>query len=111
MDNEENRLSLHTLLTDTFPDVTIYYRPPGNVLLQYPCVVYEPKAFLPSYANAAAYVVGNRYQVTFISVLPGVSNSQLMFVLHGHGLVVESNTAFENDDLAHEVFTVSVNSL
>lgn len=111
MDSEQKRLVLHTLLANNFPDVTIYYRPPGNILLTYPCIVYERKEFEPSFANTAAYVVGARYQVMFVSELPGYSTVELMFTLNGQGLVITSNDSYENDDLVHDVFTVSVNTI
>ena len=112
MDSEQNRLFLHSLLQSAFPDVTIYYRPPGNILLEYPCIVYEKKAAEPSFSNMTTYVIGTRYQLSFLSKLPGYSNTQLMYVaLHGQGLVVTSNDSYESDDIVHDVFNVSVNSL
>lgn len=111
MDSSQNRLFLHSLLENTFPDVSIYYRPPGNILLEFPCIVYEKKALEPSFANTSAYVVGDRYQVMFISKIPGYSNVDNMFNLHGQGLVIGSNDSYESDDLVHDVFTVSVNSI
>lgn len=111
MDSEENRLFLHSLLENVFPDVTIYYRPPGDILLEYPCIKYERKGFEPSYANTSAYVVGSSYQIMFLSILPGYSNVQLFYDLVEQGLVITSNDSYENDDIVHDVFNVSVNSL
>ena len=111
MDSEENRLFLHSLLQGAFPDVTIYYRPPGNILLNYPCIVYERKALEPSFANTATYVIGTSYQVTFLSVLPGYSAAQLIYTLVGQSFVITSNDSYESDDIVHDVFNVSVNSL
>lgn len=110
MDDEENRLFLQSLLENAFPDVTIYYRPPGNILLNYPCIVYARKAFEPSFSNMSTYVVGNRYEVMLISRLPGYSNVRKMFDLHGQ-VIIGSNDSYENDDLVHDVFTISVNSI
>lgn len=110
MDDGDNRLFLHSLLQDTFPGVSIYYRPPGNILLNYPCIVYERRGFEPSFSNTSAYVVGNRYQVMFISRLPGYSNVKKMFDLQGQ-VIIGSNDSYESDDLVHDVFTISVNSI
>lgn len=111
MDNESNRLFLHSLLESAFPDLTIYYRPSGNIILSYPCMVYEKKALEPSFANTQSYVVGVRFQATIISKLPGYSNSEKMFDLHGQGLIVASNDSYENNDLIHDVFTLYVNTV
>lgn len=111
MDSEERRLFLHALLQEAFPDVTIYYRPPGNMLLKYPCIVYDKKALEPSFANMTTYVIGTRYQLSFLSELPGYFDAQLMYALHGPSVVITGNDSYETDDIVHDVFTISVNSL
>jgi hypothetical protein len=111
MDNEGNRLLLHSLLAATFPDVTIYYRPPGNILLEYPCIVYERKSLEPSFANTAPYVVGTGFQVSFLSKLPEYFNVEAIYNLTGQGPVITSSDSYENDDIVHDVFNISVNSI
>jgi hypothetical protein len=111
MDSVENRSYLQSLLQSTFPDLTIYYRPPGNILLEYPCIVYEKKALEPSFANTSPYVIGTRYQVMFISNLPGYSNIDRIYDLTGQGVTITSSDSYESDDLIHDVFMLSVNSL
>jgi len=109
MDSNTIRLRLHSLLANKFSDRTIYYQPSGNVILQYPCVVYERKSFVPTSANSATYFIGERFQIMLISLLNGNSDARNMFDLHGsQGVVVESSDEYETDDLVHNVFTVSV---
>lgn len=109
MDDNTIRLNLQTLLEAAFPDLKIYYRPPGNLKLTHPCIVYEPKEHEPSFANNKPYVVGIRFQVTFLSDLPGYSNKRAMFNIDG--LVITGNRSYVSSDIVHDVFTISVNSI
>ena len=112
MDKEEVRLYLHTLLETAFPGLDLYYRPPGNLKLTRPCIVYEPKAEEPSYSNNDAYVVGTRFQVTVLSDLPGYGNTRNIFGLpNAGGVVISGNQTYVSSNIVHDVFTVSVNSI
>lgn len=110
MDSNDIRLRLHALLVSKFPDMTVYYRPPGDVLLSYPCIRYERVRFVPTTANSATYTVGEKFQVMFLSLLPGYSNTRAMFDLHGsNGVIIEDDNEYETNDIVHTVFTVTVN--
>ncbi len=109
MDDEAIRLSLHTLLIAAFPTLGIYYMPPGNMELERPCIVYEPKALEPSHANNQPYVVGTRFQATILSDLPGYSDKRAMLELSG--VVVTDNRSYVSKDVVHNVFTISVNTI
>ncbi len=109
MDDEVIRLYLHSLLQTAFPGLFLYYRPPGNLKLDRPCIVYEPKAIEPSYSNNNAYVVGIRYQITILSDLPGYEDKRNLFGISG--IVISSNRSYVSSNIVHDVFTVSVNSI
>lgn len=109
MDDNTIRLNLHTLLSTAFPDLAIYYRPPGNLILDRPCIVYEPKEREPSFANNKPFVIGTRFQVTFLSDLPGYGNGRDIFDISG--IVIIANRSYVSSDIVHDVFTISVNSI
>ena len=109
MDDEDVRLYLHSQLEEAFPDLGLYYRPPGNLKLVRPCIVYEPKASEPSYSNNNPYVVGTRFQITILSNLPGYADKRHMFGISG--VVVSGNQSYVSSNIVHDVFTVSVNSI
>jgi hypothetical protein len=111
MDDDEIRLYLHSLLETYFPTLNLYYRPPGNMKLTRPCIIYEPKETEPSYSNNDTYVVGIRYQITILSDLPGYANTRNIFALPNHGCVVSGNQTYVSSNIVHDVFTVSVNSI
>lgn len=110
MDENTARLGLHTLLENTFPEADdIYYQPPGNIPLARPCIVYEPKAYEPKYANNTAFITNRRFQVMFMSNLPfGYFNTKLMFGLIDQGLIVSDNRSYVSSDIVHEVFDIYI---
>jgi hypothetical protein len=110
MDEEQIRLYLHSELETVFPDLNLYYRPPGNLKLVRPCIVYEPKKPEPAYSNNSTYVVGTRFQLTFLSNLPGYANVRNIFAVPG--IVVNSESqSYVSSDIVHDIFYVSVNSI
>lgn len=69
----QDRKLLHSILTDITTNV--YFQPPANVQMQYPCIVYERDDAETSFADNKPYRITKRYQVTVIdrdpdSVIP-----------------------------------------
>ena len=109
MDDDTTRLNLHSQLVAAFPDLSIYYRPSGNLKLTRLCIVYEPKADEPSFANNKAYTIGARFQITILSDLPGYSNKRAIFDIDWSA--ISGNRSYVSSDIVHDVFTISVNSI
>lgn len=109
MDNTAIRLFLQAKLEQVFPDMTVYYRPSGNIPLERPCIVYEPKEEEPSFAGNKTYVVGTRFQITILSDLPGMVDRRDMFDIKN--VMVVNNNSFVTEDIVHDVFTVSVGTI
>ncbi len=109
MDEDTTRLNLHAQLEAAFPDLVAHYRPPGNIKLDRPCIVYEPKYDEPSYANNKSYTIGTRFQITILSDLPGYSNKRAIFDIDW--LVITGNRSYVSSNIVHDVFTISVNSI
>lgn len=58
------RLDLQALLEDITPNV--YFQPPTNVLLEYPCIVYERDSGDTKFADDKPYSHTVRYQIVVI---------------------------------------------
>lgn len=52
------------------PGVTVYFQPRENIVLSYPCVVYERDGLSRSFADNSPYRDKTRYQVTIIDRNP-----------------------------------------
>lgn len=62
------RTKLHELLvlTTGLPSAQIYFQPPANVQMKYPCVVYQRDRARTLFADDNPYHKTKRYQVTII---------------------------------------------
>lgn len=62
------RLDLQTLLETLTPNV--YFQPPDNLQIQYPCIVYQRYIATTEFADNIPYKYNQRYQVTVIDRNP-----------------------------------------
>jgi hypothetical protein len=60
------RLELQELLVDILGSDNVYFQPPPNVKMQYPCIVYNVDFLLSDWADGLPYLQGDRYLVTVI---------------------------------------------
>lgn len=109
MTDEQIRLYLQAQLEAAFPELTVYYRPPGSLLLERPCIIYEPKASEPSYSGNVTYVIGGRFQITILSDLPGYADKRNVFDIPN--VAVYGNSSYVNEDVVHDIFTVLVGTI
>jgi hypothetical protein len=94
------RLELQAIFK-TFVD-NVYFQPPPNVHLIYPCIVYERAQVNVKYAGNKPYAHKKRYQVTVISNNPddNIVDEVAMLPLCSH------DRFFTADNLNHDVFTI-----
>lgn len=80
----------------------VYFQPPSNKTLQYPCIVYELEAAQVRYADNGPYSIMDRYQVTFIRNDP---DSPVLRELLGLPFSSFSRH-FASEQLNHDVFVI-----
>lgn len=66
MDNLERRLKLHAILCEIMGSNNVYYQPPEDIRMKYPCIVYSHDRNEISYADNRNYIKHNRYSITLI---------------------------------------------
>jgi hypothetical protein len=64
----QRRLDLQTLLETLTPNV--YFQPPNDQTIQYPCIVYQRYTAKTEFADNIPYLHEQRYQVTVIDPDP-----------------------------------------
>lgn len=94
------RLQLHQLLETFTPHV--YFQPPTNVQLQYPCIIYSRDFADSKFADDIVYNYKIRYAITVIdpnpdSVIPSKVAEMPMSLF---------NRFYTVDNLNHDVFNV-----
>lgn len=66
----KTRLDLHEELCTLLGSRNVYFQPPTNVQLKYPCIVYNRNGGDGEDADNLSYTFTRRYQVTFITKDP-----------------------------------------
>ena len=79
----------------------VYYQPPENIKLSYPCFIYSFDDSVSLHANGSPYLYRDEYTVTYItkSVSPPLVNSMRRLSK------VKYDRHFTSDNLHHYVFT------
>lgn len=93
-----DRLELHALLKELTEHV--YFQPPANVQMQYPCIVYSRDAADTLFAGNNPYRYTKRYQVTVIDRNPDSPIPDKVAVLP----MCTFQRFFTADNLNHDVF-------
>lgn len=64
------RLELQTLLEELLGSRNVYFQPPANVSMSYPCIIYRRDDKAISHADNEPYKHKTRYQVTVVDREP-----------------------------------------
>lgn len=94
------RLDLQTLLESLAPNV--YFQPPDNIQIQYPCIVYQRYRALSEFADNTVYNRAVSYQVTVIDPNP----DSLIPAKVGALPLCTTNRFFVAGNLNHDVFNL-----
>lgn len=97
----QSRTQLQTILSEMGAD-HVYFQPPTNVKLQYPCIIYDRDFSKTLHAGNSPYRNTKRYQVTVIdrdpdSVIPDKVEEMPL---------CSFSRFFAADDLNHYVFNL-----
>jgi hypothetical protein len=98
----DRRPDLHDLLKEVLGSDLVYFQPPPNVQLQYPCIVYERDAAKVEYADNVGYTGTFRYQVTYINQRPDGDTIYKLLLLPR----CSYNRFYVANKLNHDVFNI-----
>lgn len=99
----QDRLQLQAVLEAIVGSTDrVYFQPPSNVQMQYPCVVYQRDGEDAEFADNVLYRHKQRYQITLIDRDP---DSPLWAPIRQLPLC-SFNRFFVADNLNHDVFTI-----
>lgn len=97
-----DRLQLQALLEATIESEAVYFQSPGNVDMEYPCVVYSRDRSDTTFADNRPYSQATRYQVTLIDRNP---DSVLFSKIRDLPQCLHIRS-FPANNLHHDVFTL-----
>jgi len=100
----DQRLKFHEVLIDLFPEGKdhVYFQPPPDFKMQYPCIVYKLTDIDTIFANNSPYYNKKRWQVTSIDDDPDSNLPNKLANLPLNSF----QRAFVKDNLNHSVFYI-----
>lgn len=96
------RLQFHNVLKEVLGSDNVYFQPPENQIIPYPCIVYERDNDSVKHADNRPYRKTQRYQVTYIDHLP---DSDVIDALRDMTMS-EFSRHFATSGLNHDVFVI-----
>lgn len=96
------RLELHELLCSVLGTRNVYYQPPQNVMLQYPCIIYTLDNISVKNADNSMYKKDKRYSVTVIDKNPDSELPDKILELS----LCQFDRRYVADNLYHTVFSI-----
>ena len=96
------RTELQTLLEQVLGSGNVYFQPPNNITIAYPCIVYKRSRIESEFADNEPYGHQKRYTVTVISRDPDNAVVDQIAALPK----CSHDRFFTADNLNHDVFTL-----
>lgn len=81
----------------------VYFQPPSNIKLEYPCIIYNYARGKDYWANNAIYEPIDCYDITIIDKNP---NSELIDLVRNNFSYCSFDRSFRHDNLNHFTFTI-----
>lgn len=97
-----SRIDFHNVLVSILGASTVYFQPPSNYRMSYPCIVYSKEPFDINHANNEAYSVFTKYKVTLIDSDPDTTIPEALARLERS----RPSMNFVSDQLNHYVFII-----
>lgn len=96
------RLELQSLLEETLGSRNVYFQPPENLSIKYPCIIYARDYADTKFADNKPYNTTKRYSVTVIdkdpdSLIPDKIANLPLCVFNRH---------FKADNLNHDTYNI-----
>jgi hypothetical protein len=93
---------IQTLLEDLLGNSNVYFQPPTNVQMQYPCIIYRRDSAISQFASNKPYRYTKRYSVTVVDRDPCSLIPDKVAALPTSSF----NRFYTADNLNHDVFNV-----
>lgn len=68
--DRRRRVDLNNILIEVLGNPNVYFQPPEDRKIEYPCIVYERDKAATTYADNVPYSLTQAYQVTYIDYDP-----------------------------------------
>lgn len=96
------RLEFSAILREVLGSANVYFQPPEDLKMKYPCLVYEMEDIHIQPADNGPYSMHDRYQVTFMHHEPDSPVIRKLMVLPHSSF----SRHFATSGLNHDVFVI-----
>lgn len=96
------RLELQTTLEKVLGSHNVYYEPPQNLTLKYPCIVYHRESTNQERADNVGYIRHGKYELMLISKNPADPTVDRLLDLK----MIDHTARFTVDGLSHDQFVI-----
>lgn len=96
------RLLLQNIFEDYLGSKNVYYQPPANIKLKFPCIVYRKSKIKTIRADNRFYGKTDEYTITYISKT--VDDDVILKILELE--TCTHDRRYTSDNLYHDVFTL-----
>jgi hypothetical protein len=96
------RLELQSLLKTILGNDNVYFQPPANFQMQYPCIVYQRDSAVNQYADNGPFHHTKRYQVTIMTTDPDSEIPDKVAALP----LCEFSQYFVTENIHHDVYDI-----
>lgn len=101
----QRRRELSTKLRDILGSTNVYFQPPPNTMMKYPCFVYNRSNPYKLQADDQSYLLQGHYSVTYID--PDVERCMaIMTKLLDSFQHISVERSFTSDNLNHDVYNL-----
>ena len=99
---KNRRIQLQRILEEILGSTNVYFEPPENIKMKYPCIVYEKGTGLRTPADNKKYLYNQGYEVTYITKDPDSDIPDKLLELE----YCQPERSFRSENLYHEVFFI-----
>lgn len=96
------REDLGSILREILGSSNVYFQPPSNIRMNYPCIIYEYSSADTQFADDKPYIFMKRYTITVIDTNPDSDIPDKVAQL----LRCVSDRNFNSDNMHHWVFNL-----
>lgn len=96
------RLLLQKIFEDILQSKNVYYQPPSNIKLKFPCIIYRKNKIRGIRADNRFYGINDEYMVTYVSKT--VDDDAILKILELE--MCTHDRRYTSDNLYHDVFTL-----
>lgn len=101
----QKRRELHTSLTTILGSSNVYFQPPSNITMKYPCFVYNRSSPYTINADDQTYLLRGHYSLTYIdSNIERAMAMQTKLLKSFEHISVERS--FTSENLNHDVYNL-----